>query len=74
MYPYYGMLDLMDAKERHGNDCTYFMKVENQKSADYASGIFYTSSQMKWSYTYFQYHTKRDKHYWKNTVWTMGTA
>ena len=40
MYPYYGMLDLMDAKERHGNDCTYFMKVENQKSADYASGIF----------------------------------
>ena len=40
MYPYYGMLDLMDAKERHGNDCTYYMKVENQKSADYASGIF----------------------------------
>lgn len=21
MYPYYGMLDLMDAKERHGKDC-----------------------------------------------------
>lgn len=40
MYPYYGILDLMDAKERHGNDCTYFMKVENQNSANYASGVF----------------------------------
>lgn len=32
--------EAMDAKERHGNDCTYFMKVENQKSADYVSRVF----------------------------------
>ena len=40
IYPHYGMIDLMDAKERHGNDCTFFMKVEDQKSAEYADGIF----------------------------------
>lgn len=31
MYPHYGMLDLMDAKERHEKDCTFFMKVEDEK-------------------------------------------
>ena len=38
--PHYGMLDLMDAKERHEKDCTFFMKVTDQKSAEYAGGVF----------------------------------
>ena len=29
MYPHYGMLDLMDAKERRDNNCTFFMKVQD---------------------------------------------
>lgn len=40
MYPHYGMLDLMDAKERHEKDCTFFMKVEDEKSAEYVDGVF----------------------------------
>ena len=40
MYPHYGMLDLMDAKERHEKDCTFFMKVEDEKSAEYVGGVF----------------------------------
>ena len=36
MYPHYGMLDLMDAKERRDNNCTFFMKVQDEKSAEYA--------------------------------------
>ncbi|MCS2328466.1 hypothetical protein NXV84_16365 [Bacteroides fragilis] len=31
MYPHYGMLDLMDAKERRDNNCTFFMKVQDEK-------------------------------------------
>lgn len=40
MYPYYGMLDLMDAKERRDNSCTFFMKVQDENSAEYTSGVF----------------------------------
>ena len=40
MYPHYGMLDLMDVKDRHNKNCTFFMKVEDEKSADYSSGVF----------------------------------
>ena len=40
MYPHYGMLDLMDAKERRDNNCTFFMKVQDEKSAEYAGGVF----------------------------------
>lgn len=40
MYPHYGMLDLMNAKDRHDKNCTFFMKVEDGKSADYSSGVF----------------------------------
>lgn len=36
MYPHYGMLDLMDAKERHEKDCTFFMKVEDEKSGKHS--------------------------------------
>ena len=39
MYPHYGMLDLMDAKERRDNNCTFFMKVQDEKSAEYAGGV-----------------------------------
>ena len=42
MYPHYGMLDLMDAKERRDNN-------------------FSSDSQMNWSFTCFQYHTKMGK-------------
>ena len=38
MFPHYGMLDLMDAKERRDNNCTFFMKVQDEKSAEYAGG------------------------------------
>lgn len=38
--PHYGMLDLMDAKERRDNNCTFFMKVQDEKSAEYAGGVF----------------------------------
>ena len=40
MFPHYGMLDLMDAKERRDNNCTFFMKVQDEKSAEYAGGVF----------------------------------
>lgn len=40
MYPHYGMLDLMDAKDRHEKDCTFFMKVEDEKCAEYMEGVF----------------------------------
>lgn len=40
MYPHYGMIDLMNAKDRHESDCTFFMIVEDEKSAEYASGTF----------------------------------
>ena len=40
MYPHYGMLDLMAAKERRDNNCTFFMKVQDEKSAEYAGGVF----------------------------------
>ena len=39
MYPHYGMLDLMDAKERH-EKTAHFMKVEDEKSAEYVGGVF----------------------------------
>lgn len=40
MYPYYGILDMMEAKKRHGENCTYFMKIDGFKCAEYAKGLF----------------------------------
>lgn len=40
MFPHYGMIDLMNAKDRHDNSCTYFMIVDDEKSSEYANGTF----------------------------------
>lgn len=61
MYPHYGMLDLMDAKERRDNNCTFFMKVQDEKSVDMLVEYFSSDSQMNWSFTCFQYHIKVEK-------------
>ena len=61
MYPHYGMLDLMDAKERRDNNCTFFMKVQDEKSAEYAGGVFLFRLADELVITCFQYHTKVGK-------------
>ncbi len=40
MYPHYGMLDMMATRQRHGDDCTYFMKIDTPDSARYSQGLF----------------------------------
>lgn len=40
MYPHYGMLDIMMAKQGHEKNCTYFMKIDNEDSARYSQGLF----------------------------------
>lgn len=40
MFPHYGMIDLMNAKDRHDNSCTYFMIVDDEKSSEYVNETF----------------------------------
>lgn len=61
MYPHYGMLDLMDAKDRHGKDCTFFMKVEDEKCAEYMEGIFLYRLVNELVFYLLLYHTKAGK-------------
>ena len=41
----------MDAKERHEKDCTFFMKVEDEKVQNMWVVYFSSDSQMNWSFT-----------------------
>lgn len=40
IYPYYGLMDLMDVKEKHDKDCAYLAEVRDGGSADYAGWLF----------------------------------
>lgn len=40
IYPHYGVMDLLDAKEKHDKDCTYLAEVRDIGSAEYTDGLF----------------------------------
>lgn len=40
IYPHYGLMDLLDVKEKHDKDCIYLAGVGDGGSAEYADGLF----------------------------------
>lgn len=40
IYPHYTIMDMMAAKQRHNEDCTYFMKIDTLNSAEYSQRLF----------------------------------
>ena len=40
IYPHYGLMDLLNVKEKHDKDCIYLAGVGDGGSAEYADGLF----------------------------------
>lgn len=40
IYPHYGLMDLLNVKEKHDKDCIYLAGVGDRGSAEYADGLF----------------------------------
>ena len=40
IYPHYGLMDLLDVKEKHDKGCAYLAEVQDGGSAEYAGGLF----------------------------------
>lgn len=40
IYPHYGLMDLMDVPARHDEKCIYLAEIQDEKSAEYAGGLF----------------------------------
>ena len=39
IYPHYGLMDLLNVKEKHDKDCIYLAGVGDGGSAEYADGL-----------------------------------
>ena len=40
IYPHYGLMDLLDVREKHDKGCAYLAEVQDGGSAEYAGGLF----------------------------------
>lgn len=40
IYPHYGLMDLLDVKDKYDKDCVYLAEIQDEKSAEYAKGLF----------------------------------